>query len=58
MRLGDIAERLAKVVRKYDPSRAVTAGLAGVAMSTKPDILPHWTLPVTTTRKVATRPIM
>ena len=33
MRLGDIAERLAKVVRKYDPSRAVTAGLAGVAMS-------------------------
>jgi len=33
MRLGDIAERLAKVVRKYDPSRAVTAGLTGVAMS-------------------------
>lgn len=33
MRLGDIAERLAAVVRKYDTSRPVTAGLAGVAMS-------------------------
>ncbi|TDH23433.1 DUF4982 domain-containing protein [Segetibacter sp. 3557_3] len=33
MRLGDIAKRLAAVVRKYDPSRPVTAGLAGVAMS-------------------------
>ncbi len=33
MRLGGIAKRLAAVVRKYDPSRAVTAGLAGVAMS-------------------------
>jgi beta-galactosidase len=33
MRLGVIAEKLAKVVRQYDPSRAVTAGLAGVAMS-------------------------
>lgn len=32
-RLGDIAERLAAVVRRYDPSRPVTAGLAGVAMS-------------------------
>ena len=33
MRLGAIAERLAGVVRKYDLSRPVTAGLAGVAMS-------------------------
>ena len=33
MRLGDIAKRLASVVRKYDASRSVTAGLAGVAMS-------------------------
>ena len=33
MRLGDIAKRLAAVVKKYDKSRAVTAGLAGVAMS-------------------------
>ncbi|WP_207424401.1 sugar-binding domain-containing protein [Desertivirga brevis] len=33
MRLGDIARRLAAVVRKYDTSRPVTAGLAGVAMS-------------------------
>lgn len=33
MRLGDIAKRLAAVVRKYDLSRPVTAGLAGVAMS-------------------------
>jgi beta-galactosidase len=33
MRLGHIAERLAAVVRKWDPTRAVTAGLAGVAMS-------------------------
>ncbi|TYP98442.1 uncharacterized protein DUF4982 [Sphingobacterium allocomposti] len=32
-RLGDIAKRLVSVVKKYDPSRAVTAGLAGVAMS-------------------------
>lgn len=32
-RLGVIAQRLAAVVRKYDPSRPVTAGLAGVAMS-------------------------
>lgn len=32
-RLGDIAKRLAAVVRKFDPSRPVTAGLAGVAMS-------------------------
>lgn len=32
MRLGDIAKRLAAVVRQYD-NRAVTAGLAGVAMS-------------------------
>ncbi len=33
MRLGGIAKRLAAVVRKHDPSRPVTAGLAGVAMS-------------------------
>lgn len=33
MRLGDIAKRLVAVVKKYDKSRAVTAGLAGVAMS-------------------------
>lgn len=33
MRLGGIAKRLAAVVKKYDPSRPVTAGLAGVAMS-------------------------
>ncbi|PWG78370.1 sugar-binding domain-containing protein [Pararcticibacter amylolyticus] len=32
-RLGDIAKRLAAVVRTYDRSRPVTAGLAGVAMS-------------------------
>ncbi len=33
MRLGDIAKRLVKVVKQYDPSRPTTAGLAGVAMS-------------------------
>ncbi|MDD3196319.1 MAG: glycoside hydrolase family 2 TIM barrel-domain containing protein, partial [Paludibacter sp.] len=33
MRLGAIAKRLAAVVRQFDPSRPVTAGLAGVAMS-------------------------
>lgn len=33
MRLGDIAKRLTAVVKQYDKSRAVTAGLAGVAMS-------------------------
>lgn len=33
MRLGAIAKRLAAVVREYDRSRPVTAGLAGVAMS-------------------------
>ena len=32
-RLGDIAKRLVKVVKKYDQSRPTTAGLAGVAMS-------------------------
>ena len=32
-RLGAIAKRLAAVVRKYDPSRPVTAGLAGPVMS-------------------------
>ncbi|GLB49500.1 sugar-binding domain-containing protein [Neptunitalea lumnitzerae] len=35
MELGDIAQRLVKVVKKYDTSRPVTAGLAGVAMSNK-----------------------
>jgi len=33
MQLGVIAKKLATVVRKYDTSRPVTAGLAGVAMS-------------------------
>lgn len=33
MRLGAIAKRLAGIVREYDQSRPVTAGLAGVAMS-------------------------
>ncbi|MEG1635277.1 MAG: glycoside hydrolase family 2 TIM barrel-domain containing protein, partial [Rikenellaceae bacterium] len=33
MRLGVIAKKLAAVVRRYDTSRPVTAGLAGVAMS-------------------------
>jgi len=33
MQLGEIAKRLAAVVRTYDQSRPVTAGLAGVAMS-------------------------
>ncbi|QRY59914.1 sugar-binding domain-containing protein [Sphingobacterium siyangense] len=33
MRLGDIAKRLVATVKRYDKSRAVTAGLAGVAMS-------------------------
>lgn len=33
MRLGVIAQKLAKVVKAYDKSRPVTAGLAGVAMS-------------------------
>lgn len=33
MRLGDIAKRLVSIVKKYDTSRPVTAGLAGVAMS-------------------------
>lgn len=33
MRLGHIAQKLASVVRAHDPSRPVTAGLAGVAMS-------------------------
>ncbi|MCX6309212.1 MAG: DUF4982 domain-containing protein [Bacteroidia bacterium] len=33
MELGDIAKRLVAVVHKYDLSRPVTAGLAGVAMS-------------------------
>lgn len=41
-RLGAIARRLAAVVRRHDPSRPVTAGLAGVVMSnetTYPDAL-------------------
>jgi len=41
-RLGDIAHRLAAIVREFDPSRPVTAGLAGVIMSnatTYPDAL-------------------
>lgn len=41
-RLGDIAHRLAAIVREFDPSRPVTAGLAGVVMSnatTYPDAL-------------------
>ena len=33
MRLGGIAKKLVAVVKKYDKSRPVTAGLAGVAMS-------------------------
>ena len=33
MELGDIAKRLVKVVKTYDSTRPVTAGLAGVAMS-------------------------
>ena len=33
MELGVIAKRLAAVVKEYDKSRPVTAGLAGVAMS-------------------------
>lgn len=33
MELGDMAKRLVKVVKEYDRSRPVTAGLAGVAMS-------------------------
>jgi len=32
-RLGGIAKRLASIVRKTDPSRPVTAALAGIAMS-------------------------
>jgi hypothetical protein len=42
MRLGAIAKRLAAVVKQYDASRPVTAGLAGVAMSNEteyPDAL-------------------
>ena len=33
MRLGTIAQKLVAVVKQYDKSRPVTAGLAGVAMS-------------------------
>lgn len=32
-RLGDIAKRMVSIVKEYDKSRPVTAGLAGVAMS-------------------------
>ena len=42
MRLGTIAKRLVAVVKKYDRSRPVTAGLAGVTMSNEteyPDAL-------------------
>ncbi len=35
MRLGDIAKRLAAAVKRYDTTRPVTAGLAGVAMSNR-----------------------
>lgn len=37
MRLGEIARRLVAVVKQYDKSRPVTAGLAGVAMSNETD---------------------
>lgn len=37
MRLGTIAGMLAEIVRRTDPSRPVTAGLAGVAMSNETD---------------------
>jgi len=36
-RLGEIAKRLAAVVKAYDVTRPVTAGLAGVAMSNETD---------------------
>ena len=36
-RLGDIAKKLAAVVRKLDPSRPVTAALAGAVMSNETD---------------------
>ncbi|MGC9470493.1 MAG: glycoside hydrolase family 2 TIM barrel-domain containing protein [Bacteroidales bacterium] len=36
-RLGDIARRLAAVVKTHDPSRPVTAGLAGPVMSNETD---------------------
>ena len=36
-RLGDLAKTLAKVVRKLDPSRPVTAALAGAVMSNETD---------------------
>ncbi|GAO30666.1 sugar-binding domain-containing protein [Geofilum rubicundum] len=36
-RLGAIAERFAAIVRKYDPTRPVTAGLAGPVMSNETD---------------------
>lgn len=42
MRLGDIAKRLVAAVKKFDKSRPITAGLAGVAMSNEteyPDAL-------------------
>lgn len=35
MRLGDIAKRLVAAVKRYDTTRPVTAGLAGVAMSNR-----------------------
>ena len=36
-RLGKVAERLAAVIREHDPTRPVTAGLAGVVMSNATD---------------------
>lgn len=36
-RLGEISKSLVKAVREYDPYRATTAGLAGVAMSNQTD---------------------
>ncbi|MGM7723362.1 glycoside hydrolase family 2 TIM barrel-domain containing protein [Metabacillus sp. Hm71] len=35
--MGDIAKRLAKVVKQYDPTRPVTAALASVIMSNETD---------------------
>ncbi len=36
-RLGAIAQRFAAIVREYDPTRPVTAGLAGPVMSNETD---------------------
>jgi len=40
-RLGNVAKRLAAVVREHDPSRPVTAGLAGVVMSNATEYPEH-----------------